>query len=185
MMEIWEYLHGLYDERSVIGWSCRRFVNVWTVRLLWQRNCHRWSCWRVVWEIWSWEIGMCAVRDWKEFLYQHYKGPWKVPVAVQCAALRDQSMVSHDWRAGDCFMFLIRDLGEICGHCFDLWEICGHCVLDLLEIYERSVDSVYCGRARRERLLSWHSVWSYRKIEIRCTDRVFYVIIWTLIMILE
>ena len=33
---------------------------------------------------------VCAVRDWKEFLYQHYKGPWKVPVAVQCAALRDQ-----------------------------------------------------------------------------------------------
>jgi len=66
--------------------------------------------------------GTCAVL-W-ETLYQHYKGPWKVLVAVQCAAWRVQGMVSHELRAGYCLMFPIRDLEAICWHCLnDLSEI--------------------------------------------------------------
>jgi len=49
-----------------------------------------------------------AVRDWnwKEFLYQHYRGPWKVPVAVQCAALRDQVWFLTSWELDTVVCFL-------------------------------------------------------------------------------
>jgi len=73
-------------------------------------------------------------------------------------------MVSHDLRAGHCCIFLIRDLEEICGHCFcgsrsvDTVLICERSVVavfvDLLEIYAMRVRAVYCGRARRYLLRS-------------------------------
>jgi len=168
---------------------------VWTVQLLRQEICHRWSCWssgKALTSEWLvhvlWETGRSFFTN---IIKDHGRSRllcnvllWEIRYGFSRLESWTLLYVSYQRSRSDLltlFKWSIGDLEEICGHCFwsmrDLWTL----------FFFGSIRDlwVYCGRARRDLLLSWHSVWSYRNIEIRCTDRVFYLIIWTLIMILE